>query len=309
MSFLRSTRGAAVIIGCFFVFGALYFFAGRRTERAFVTGSVIGSVNRLVGEAEIRPARALAFEPLKPNTQLYGGELIVVHEASEVTLGFGQATIRLQPGARLVTERDSSRASGAIRATLLSGEAQSLTTSPLFRLVKEGRDITGASAKLASDSAVLITRASPLPANLVPANLVPANSGTNEVVVAATVPIETPTPVQHPTARMSDEIDATSKESLSNEEIRRAVGVQSGFYRRCYLTYLNRAKQPSPKGETVTVGFVVANSGKVRDAKVVRSTVNDVVLTKCVLETVERTPFRAFKASDIPVLEFPIELK
>jgi hypothetical protein len=295
MSFLRSTKGAAVLIGCLFVFGALYL-AGRRTEHPLVTGSAIGSVNQLVGDADIRPARSLTFEKLRTDTQLYGGEMIVVHEASQVTLGFGQATIRLQPGARLVAEKDSSRAGGAIQATLLSGDAESLTTSPLFRLVKDGREVVGSTmSKSSSDAAVVKGARAPLPSR--------------EVVVAPTLPAETPTPIQHPTARLNDETDATSKDSLSNEEIRRAVGVQSGFYRRCYLNYLNRLKVEAPKGETVTVGFIVANSGKIREAKIVRSTVNDDVLKKCVLETVERTPFRAFKAADIPVLEFPIELK
>jgi hypothetical protein len=292
MSFFRSKKGAAVIAGCLFIFGA-FVLVGRRAER-IVTYATIGHVGTLVGEAEIRPRGSLNFEKLSSETPIYGGELIVVHEASQVTLGFGQATIRLQPGARLVAEKDATRGGGAVQATLLSGDADILTTSPLFRLTKGGRDVVGSTSAQAPDAAV-IKGARP--------------SQGHGIVVAATTPIETPTPVQQPTLRLSDETDATSKDSLSNEEIRRAIGAQTGFYRRCYLTYLNRAKTPSANGETVTVGFVIANSGKIRDAKIVRSTVDDDVLTKCILETVERTPFRAFKAADIPVLEFPIELK
>ncbi len=292
MSVFRSKTLAAVLIGCLFLFLILYF-KGRPTDRALITQSSIGYVSRLLGDADVRPRGSLTFEKLRADSQLTGGELVVVHEASQVTLGFGQATIRLQPGARLVAERDSSKGSGAVVATLQSGDADILTSSPLFRLIKNGKEISQGST--ASEPAPLVKGGKPAP-----------HAG---VVIAATQPLESPTPVQPPTARLNDETDATSKESLSNEEIRRAVAAQSGFYRRCYLTYLNRAQQSSPAGETITVGFVIANSGKVRDAKLVRSTVNDAVLTKCILETVERTPFRAFKASDIPVLEFPIELK
>jgi len=292
-SFLRSPKGAAVIVGCLFVF-LVFFISGRHTERPRATGASIGSVTALVGDADARPPGSMVFEKLLVDASVLSGELIVVHEASQVTLGFGAASIRLQPGARLVAERDPTHGTGAVLATLLDGDADVLTSSPLFRLVKNGREVI---------------RSSEAP-TLVRTGAAPEVAKPSEVVVTASTPIETPPPAQTPTVRMGDETgDTASKDSLSNEEIRRALAVQSGFYRRCYLTYVNRAKPTKIGGETVTVGFVISNNGKVRDAKVVRSTVDDPVLTKCVLETVERTPFRAFKASDIPVLEFPIELK
>ena len=290
MKFFGLMKGAAVLIGCLFVFGLLYF-TGRHTERPRVTGATLGSVSELVGEAEIRLPQSMTFEKLQDGAQLLSGELIVVHEASQVTLGFGGASLRLQPGARFVVERDTSKGAGAIRGTLLDGDADLLTTSSDFVLVKNGKEINGSTA---STSPALVTKTQA--------------SGSN-VVIAATTPIETPTPVMTPVARANDETDATSRDSLSNEEIRRALGAQAGFYRRCYLTYLNRAKPEKTEGETVTVGFVLSNNGHVRDAHIVRSTVTDATLTKCVLETVGRTPFRAFKAAEIPVLEFPIELK
>ncbi len=291
---MRSPKGAAVIVGCLFVFLA-FMFMGRHTERPRATGASIGSVSGLVGDADARPPGSLVFEKLLNDASVLSGEMIVVHEASQVTLGFGAASIRLQPGAKLVAERDPAHGTSAVLATLLDGDADVLTTSPQFRLMKNGREVVRT-----SEAPTLVkTGAAP-----------EAAKPSSEVVVTASTPVETPVPVQTPVVQTGDETgDTASKDSLSNEEIRRALAIQSGFYRRCYLTYINRAKPTKTDGETVTVGFIIANSGKVREAKIVRSTVNDPVLTKCVLETVERTPFRAFKAGDIPVLEFPIELK
>jgi TonB family protein len=313
----RTTREAALLIGCLFVFLAfmwVIFRGGDKSMRAQGSkNDSIGQVVTLVGEADQRAPGQMSFESLAAGASLVAGELIAVHEVSQVTLKFiGGASLRLQPGARLVTERDSTRAAGAVLATLLDGDADVLAigTPASFRLIKNGHDITliGSTNLDAPDSIVVSTgaRVFPGPAQ---ARSKPANNG---ALVTATTPIETSAPSSIPTSRMGDEGgEQASADSLSNDEIRKALRSESGFFSRCYLTYLNRVKpaERSPKSTTITVGFVISNSGKIRDAKVVRSDFNDAVLNNCVLETVERTPFRAFKGSDIPVLEFPIELK
>ncbi len=287
----------------------------RNNQRArAMRKDTLGEVVSIVGEADQRAKAQMIFETLVAGSQLNDGELIVVHEASQVTLKFnGGSSVRLQPGARLVAEHDSSRAAGAVLATLLDGDADVLTngTSGSFRLIKNGRDVTvGGSTGSTAPDAVVVSGTS-----RVFQSASGRRSGGDSVsigIVTATTPIETPLPLPQTTPRMGDEsVDQVSVDSLSNEEIRKALRSEGGFFSRCYLNYLSRVKPSAAalKSTTITVGFVILNSGKSRDAKVVRSDFNDVVLNNCVLETVERTPFRAFRAPDIPVLEFPIELK
>ncbi len=301
MSFIRTRTGAAVLTGCLFVFGALIFFGRSKPESGLVRHSrstSVGIVTTVIGHADFRLPQTMDFKELQSDSQIVSGEMIVAHEASQVLINFeGGASIRLQPGARLVAERDSSF-QNAVMATLLEGEADIVSPGDHrgFRLFKNGRDLTD------SNSAVA------------PAAVIVSGSGARtftkpdlETLVTASTPAEAPTPV--PVARVSDETGTmASADSLSNEEIRKSLRSAGGFFQRCYLTYLNRLKIPPARAATITVGFVISNSGKVRDAKIVRTEFNDEVLNKCILETVERTPFRAFKAADIPVLEFPIEL-
>ncbi|MES2855611.1 MAG: TonB family protein [Bdellovibrionota bacterium] len=92
---------------------------------------------------------------------------------------------------------------------------------------------------------------------------------------------------------------------VSNDEIRTSLRAQTAFFQRCYLAYINRS---GTGAGSIVVAFTVSQAGKVRDAKILRTTFNDSTLNSCVLETVERTSFRAFEGDDVPVLEFPIEL-
>jgi hypothetical protein len=300
----KRSIGAAVLIGCLFVFLAFVFF-NRNLDRRKTSAKTIGSVTGLVGEADFRFPGALTNEKLTPGSLLKSGESIAVHEASQVNLRLlSGASVLLQPGARIVFEIDSTQVEGAVLATLIYGDADVTAkgNSGGFRLMKEGRDITATGSHSSMGTPLILNGG---------ARVFPVSNGAaREVVIAPTAPVETPTPIQQSPTRMGDENgDHVSKDSLSNDEIRRAMGNEAGFYRRCYLTYLNRVSKTGETGSTVTVGFVISNSGKVRDAKIVRTDFNDSVLNGCVLETVGRTPFRGFKGSDIPILEFPIELK
>lgn len=291
------------MIGCLFVFLVLF---GHRTAPRRAVAQPLGSVVSLVGEAEVRPEGGMDFSTLAANAAVSSGELIVVHEASQVVLKFdGGASVRLQPGARFVAERDLARGAGVL-ATLISGDADVLSAGSGFHLMKEGRDITAAGSSASGAPDVIVAGGG--------ARTFMPSAAASAAVVTATTPVDTPIAQTQPQAPGPGPVgttDATgekvSADSLSNEEIRRALRNEGGFYQRCYLTYLNRTKAPA-QPMTITVGFVIANSGKVRDAKIVRSDFNDATLNKCILETIERTPFRAFKAADIPVLEFPIEL-
>lgn len=302
----KSRLGAAVIIGCLFVFGVVMLTSPKAPRP---TRAAVGTLTELVGEADARAPESLNFEAARSGRALVSGEQIVTRAASQATLTFsGGAQVRLQPGARLVAEKTPE----GVLATLIEGDADVLNAGAQFKLIKNGRDITRDGSRAGSVDKMNLGDAR---ASVVPSNARPAGE---PALVTASVPLETSPPeaaksesVVKPDVNSNANSDANSKDSLSNDEIRRAMSAETGFYRRCYLTYLNRAKieASSVRSSRVTVGFTIANSGKVRDARIVRSDFNDATLNACILETVERTPFRAFRAGDIPVLEFPIELK
>lgn len=303
-TFLTRTKAAAIIgrLSLFglLIFGTFYFFSKGSGQKNLSTertaASVVGEVTDIVGQADHRLPKSMEFAPLTVGALVVSGELILTHDASQVTLSFSKgASVRLEPGSRLVAEKDSSHAGSSI-ATVLEGEAVVLTfadTPDAFRLFKNGRDITSGTQG---------------PATVASGRILP-HVANEAVVVTATTPAETPTPA--PLSHVSDETGVqVSLDSLSNEEIRKALRSAGGFFQRCYLTYLNRVKPGvTTRASTITVGFIISNMGKVRDAKIVRTDIADTVLNNCIIETVQRTPFRAFKAADIPILEFPIELR
>lgn len=298
------------VISCCLVFAVgFYLFKSTAPETQKPRLVEIATIANLVGEADHRLPQALELEPSVLGDSVYAGEMILVRHASEVTLTFKSGgSIRLLPGSRFVGELDSSGTAGSVLGTLVEGDARvlSLGTPGSLRILKDGKPF-GVEASNES-------RAPVIPVATPAAGISAAqNPGRNQepVVVTATTPVETATP--SPRDGRANTIGGSAKatsETLGNDEIRKSIRGNSGFMQRCYLTYLNRVKpEATNRVQAVTVGFVISNSGKVRDAKIVRSDFQDATLNNCILETLERTSFRAFRGNDIPVLEFPIELQ
>lgn len=291
----------AVTAGCLILAVGFLFLKTSRSSKSAQRLVAVGTLSSLIGEADHRLPQALEFEPLIAGDSIFAGETIVIRHASEATLAFdGGGSIRLQPGAKFVAERDSSGREGSVLGTVIEGDVKvvSLGAAGSLRILKEGKPLT-------SQSVGEVAPVIPSP------NRFSKPAAAESLIVTATTPIETPTP--SPRDQRGETIGGTAKatgESLGNDEIRKSIRGNSGFIQRCYLTYLNRVKpEPTNRVSVVTVGFVISNSGKVREAKIVRSDFTDATLNNCVLETLERTSFRPFRGTDIPVLEFPIELQ
>ncbi len=303
----------AVITCCLVVVVGFYLFKSSDSSRESVRLTEIATLTNLVGEADHRRPQTLEFEPTSLGDKIYAGEMIFVRHASEATLTFTSgASIRLLPGARFVGELDSSGTAGSVLGTLIEGNAQVLNAGPqgALRLLKDGKALALATG---STSQTLAPERVPVIPQVPARSAQAANTARIETaVITATTPVETATPQPRDTRgeTLGGNIAKGNGETLGNDEIRKAIRSNSGFIQRCYLTYLNRVKpEASNRVSAVTVGFVISNSGKVRDAKIVRSDFQDATLNNCILETLERTSFRAFRGNDIPVLEFPIELQ
>lgn len=271
----------------------------------------VGSVQTVTGQVESRKPKSLKFASVTSGHQLHSGEVILTQAASEaIVILEGGASLKIEAGSRLAAETDATRA-GAVVATVIEGDVQVLSPGKTgsLRLFKDGKQVAVAEMQGTTEGNPVVR---------------PPDLGTEPVeedtapVVEAPLP-ETSAPSSSAGSATSSSGSARSQgtpsvgdsTSITNDEIRRRLRSQSPFFQRCYLTYLNRtANSNTPsEGGTVTVAFVIQPSGKVHEAKIVRTDFQDATLNNCVVETVERTSFRAFASNAVPVLEFPVTLK
>ncbi len=274
----------------------IYFLFGRGSSDQAGFASKVGTVESIQGRAESRYPRTLDFKPLAPNSDLHSQEVIRTDDGSFVIASLANGTaVRVNEGTRFVVETDATRSDSLI-ATILEGRVTVLNPGARerIRLFYQGKELTLEEASRLQPSVVTPREA----------------AAPTALVITATSPDENATPAPEATPRTSEE--AASSDVLTNEDIVRHLRGQTGFFQRCYLTYIHRArteKDVGPLSGTVTVSFRVQPNGKVTEAMLVRSDFRDQVLHRCVMEVVERARFKAFQGDTVPVLEFPIKLQ
>jgi len=303
----------------------------------------VGEIQTVTGQVEHRLPRTIQFKPLTSPGPFHSQEWIATHRDSKAVLAFKSGVIlQLNEESRLVTEIDASQPDAVI-VTVPSGSVKLLSpgTPKKLRLFQDGQEITlGAEMQSAAAAATrpVITTTESSPSTDVGAD-VSASSGTasssasemasettGPSIVATTVD-EAASPVVEPSPRPTATPPRTLplfkgsaahqvEDTLSNDDINRQLKAQTSFFQRCYLTFINRnrgqqagdAQAAGPRG-TVTVGFTIQSNGHANSAQVVRSDFQDPILHKCLLDVIERTPFKSFNANAIPVREFPITLQ
>lgn len=100
----------------------------------------------------------------------------------------------------------------------------------------------------------------------------------------------------------SEESFGTEPETLANEYIDEMIATRQTQFQNCWLTRLK--EDPNLKGKIV-VQFEISRRGKVRDVRINEATLNDDTLKKCIVQVIERIPFRSFKGPEIS-LTYPI---
>ena len=94
-------------------------------------------------------------------------------------------------------------------------------------------------------------------------------------------------------------------ETLANEYIDEMIVSHQAQLQKCWLTRLKDS--PGLAGQ-ITVQFEISHRGKVKEAHVADSTLQDETLKKCVVSVIERVPFRSYKGSEIS-LSYPIKFE
>lgn len=293
---------------------------------------VIGHLSASSGQVERRLPGATTVQSAPEAEAIVNQEMIITQNAAGVTIALEPdgPTLRLNENSRFIPELDASHPA-AFLGTLLDGSVTLLNPGKLglFRLFQDGREIPiNANTKTVASSGTVPTLAPAAPITTVTTAATAGDMPNPTASPAAGVTITAshieenvvPTP-----ARLSKE-DLEPSDILGNDDIIHTIKSQSGLLQRCYLSYIHRAGQapnqpqpatanPSPAMGSasatgaVTLAFLIQNNGKVSDAKLVRSDFSDTTLNNCVTEVIERTRFKPFKGSAIPVLEFPVTLQ
>jgi hypothetical protein len=270
----------------------------------------VGEILEVRGHVTHRLPRSVNVEPLSEATELHNQERLTTGKNSSVLLQLDDGSkLRLEEDSSFIVEFDPTKEE-ALTATLLAGRVTPLVRGKpgALRVFQGGREIDLGETKA---EVPVIGSAS-----------LPARAGETELVVVAPTPDESAVPASPsaspPTAKAAEPVAkgmgaAKLTDTLSDDEIRKFMRAQTGYFQRCYLTFMNRAgrsKAAAPaKSGVVVVGFTIQPSGKTSGASIVRSDFKDLTLQKCLLEVIERTPFRAFDGDAIPIAEFPITLE
>ncbi len=98
---------------------------------------------------------------------------------------------------------------------------------------------------------------------------------------------------------------ASSGESLSQEDIQGTLQKHKPMFFKCYTQLLQ--KTPGITGQ-VSFAFVIEKSGKISQAEISNSTMNDAKFRVCLLEALSRVDFRAFSGDPISTV-FPLKFE
>lgn len=100
-------------------------------------------------------------------------------------------------------------------------------------------------------------------------------------------------------------VDLGGEQTLSSAYIERTLSSKSGHLRRCQT---NSIRDKLPAFGQMLLSIRIEPSGKVASVRPLSNTINNIHLTSCVTEVIERTKFRAFNGKPI-TLSYPIDFQ
>jgi TonB family protein len=256
-----------------------------------VIGKIVkaeGSVRRLYGgDLEQVPSPVVQPLELRDGDRLQTGAdssaTVILNSKDEFEIHQG-SSVQFQ----LWNARD---ANSPIYMTLMVGEPTLRSPGVHGRLyvVKEGRLSLPGQARPRKAMALTVLRNAPLDLHLAAQEPPPAGAEDTDSALE-TGPSNPP---------------AVEPDTLSNDYIDETIAGQQGLLQKCWLTRLKDA--PNSKGQIV-VQFEITKRGRVKDAHVADSSLEDDALKKCVVSVFERMVFRPFKGSEIS-LSYPINFE
>ncbi|MEK2644608.1 TonB family protein [Bdellovibrio sp. BCCA] len=97
----------------------------------------------------------------------------------------------------------------------------------------------------------------------------------------------------------------TMSEGLTSEFIQDTLKTQRGSFFKCYTQLLQ--KTPGVVGQA-SISFTIERTGKVTQAEIASSSINDAGFKKCLLDAIKRVEFKAFSGDPISTV-FPLRFE
>jgi hypothetical protein len=274
--------------------------------------SLVGEIEAVGGEVEHRLPRANQTETLNAPAPLHNQELIRTGRNSFAKMSLlGGASVRLSENSELTFETDPAMPSAVI-GTILTGELEVLNrgTPGAIRLYKNGKELDILIPEKSEAIAPLL-----IPSSASSTAPLSATAQLSATAASGTPVSEFPPLPPKSSGSETKALDSEAggefkgiKDTLSNEEVRRYLQAQSTYFQRCYLNFMTRKSGAGPG--SIVVNFNIRPNGKSEAVQIVRSEFTDSTLLKCVVDVIERTPFRAFDSTlPINIVEFPITLE
>jgi hypothetical protein len=117
--------------------------------------------------------------------------------------------------------------------------------------------------------------------------------------LSQTLPDTAPQSATPPTDRNSAEM------GLNSESIQETIRQQRNSFYKCYTQLLQRT--PGVVGNA-SISFTIQKSGKVSNADLAASSINDGHFKKCIIEVIRRTEFKSFAGDPISTV-FPLKFE
>lgn len=264
-------------------------------------GAPVGQISEVVGNVYIRQSHATHTKPVEDDLplELYQHDALLVGTGSLARLIFsGGAEINLLEDSEILVEFFNAKdAMSPVYVTLRRGDLEIKKAGLPGRLfiVKDKRVLSLPEWETGKD----------IPSNLV--NVAPEEQAVKvesdaggkpepkEAVKASGESAESTAPV----VKMGNE------QTLSSAYIEKTLAEKSGHFRRCQS---NAIRDKLPAFGQMLYSIRIDPNGKIGNVRQLSSSVNNIHLTSCITEVIERTTFRAFNGKAITI-SYPIDFQ
>lgn len=291
----------AALIWFTFVSESLTNWFAKMANRAEYNGQLIGKVVRTEGSTRVLHLSDIKLVPSpteKPVELRDGDQVQTSVDSKAIFVLNSQDEFQLDSGGlvrfQLWNPKD---ANSPVYITVELGQLTHTKLGIKGRafLVKDGRLYLPGQKPLDRPMALTVLRNAPLDMNLADASTDGATStqdGNSSGAASADIDDSTQNTPGSP----------ADPETISNEYIDDTIAGRQGQLQKCWLSRLKDA--PKLKGQIV-LQFEITRRGRVKDIRITDATLDDEVLSKCVVSVISRITFRQYKGPEIS-LSYPI---
>lgn len=254
------------------ILGVVVFWLTKSPNTSVIQKDEIIHLETVVGKATLKNSQD-EITMLTTQSKVFENDTLSTDQDATITFQLASgAKFEVAPLTKLIFENDSNH---QVNMTILEGQVQLLSQGKgSFDVTKKGKSLSLAELKTSIET--------------------PKQTETPQIETA---------PVK-PTTQRKTSHDTTT---LDQEEINKVMRNQTSFLHRCYINYMLRTQRLDLSGKVV-LSFTIQPTGKVTNAKVISSPIQDDQLDRCLNDVISRATFQEFTSQPILVQAYPIHL-